>query len=164
MSASGINGVITKYNNTYSGQPTPAGQVLIQNGVFNLPQLQALEAVAPHVCLAPPALWTCSARRQAVRAARLIFPGYARLDLKVRWSYRIRERVSLQPSVGLYNLFNFRNFDLPGTAITGLLTGAAGQINGTTPSSHNIDRVGAGTGDLLAGISKAVGIRTWLTF
>jgi hypothetical protein len=43
----------------------------------------------------------------------------------------------MQPSVGFYNLFNFANFDLPGNALNGLLTGAAGQINGTTSTGHN---------------------------
>lgn len=31
-------------------------------------------------------------------------------------------------------------------ALNGLLTGAAGQINGTTPTGRNVDRVGVGTG------------------
>jgi hypothetical protein len=34
------------------------------------------------------------------------------------------------------HLFNFANFDLPGNMLNGLLTGAAGQINGTTPQGH----------------------------
>ena len=53
---------------------------------------------------------------------------------------------SLQPSAGFYNLFKFANFDLPGAALNGLLTGGAGQINGTTHAGHNLDRVGVGTG------------------
>jgi hypothetical protein len=163
ISASGINGVITKYNNTYSGQPTPAGQVLIKNELFNLPQLQALGAVAPHVCLAPPAV-DLQCAPPSSPGSQVNLSWLRAFDLKVSWSYQIRERVSLQPSVGLYNLFNFANFDLPGTAITGLLTGAAGQINGTTPSSHNIDRVGVGTGVYSLGSPRQLEFGLRLTF
>jgi hypothetical protein len=54
----------------------------------------------------------------------------------------------------------FANFDLPSASLSGLLTGAAGQINGTTALGHNITRVGVGTGVYLAGRAQANGIRT----
>ena len=41
----GLNQKITNFNNTMVGQATPAGQVLISNGLFTLAQLQPLGGV-----------------------------------------------------------------------------------------------------------------------
>ena len=68
------------------------------------------------------------------------------------------------PIVARFTAFNFANFDLPGTALNGLLTGAAGQINGTTSMGHNVDRVGVGTGVYSLGAPRQVEFGLRLTF
>jgi len=163
IDASNINGVIGKYNNTYADQPTPAGQVLIQNGMFNVQQLQALGAVAPHVCLAPPVIDAqCSAPSGPGNQVNLAW--MRALDLKLSWRHTFREGLTIEPSVGFYNLFNFANFDLPAALLNGLLTGAAGQINGTTSVGHNVDRVGVGTGVYSLGAPRQLEFGLRLTF
>ena len=74
------------------------------------------------------------------------------------------ERFSVQPSVGFYNRFDFANFDLPAASLNGLLTGAAGQINGTTLIGHNIDRVGVGSGVYALGAPRQIEFGLRITF
>lgn len=132
INAGNINNVINHYNSTIAGQPTPAGQVLINTGLFTLSQLQALGGVAPTIPLAPKSQVDLSWLRD--------------FDVKLAWSHVFMERVTIEPNAGIYNLFNFANFDLPGNTLSGLLLGSVGSVNGTNYRDHNINRVGVGTG------------------
>ena len=48
--------------------------------------------------------------------------------------------------------------------LNGLLTGAAGQINGTTSNEHNITRVGIGTGVYSLGAPRQIEFGLRLAF
>ena len=47
VNAAGLTNLINNYNSTQANQPTPAGKVLIANGVMTLAQMQALGGVSP---------------------------------------------------------------------------------------------------------------------
>jgi hypothetical protein len=166
INASNINKVLATYNNTTALNLTPAGQVVLQNGLFTAAQLgvgdslcynnpnnlpvNSLCAIAPTVPLAP----TGQVNLAWLRA----------LDLRLSWSHSIRENLTVQPSASFYNLFNFANFDLPGNALNGVLTGAAGQINGTTRAGHDVNRVGVGTGVYSLGAPRQIEFGLRITF
>jgi hypothetical protein len=65
---------------------------------------------------------------------------------------------------GMGRLGRLASFGLPGAALNGLLTGAAGKINGTTRAGHNVDRVGVGTGVYVLGAPRQIEFGLRLTF
>lgn len=132
INAGNINSVLSKYNSTVAGNPTPAGQTLVSNGFMTTSDLIALGAVAPTVPLAP----SDQVNMSWLRA----------FDITLGWTHKFGERVTFRPQVGFYNLFNFVNFDVPTSMMSGLLSGSAGSINGTNYSGHFVNRVGVGTG------------------
>ena len=143
INASGINTVISKYNTTVAGQPTPAGNVLIgANLGIQASDLAALGGVAPSLPLAP--------------AGQQNYSWLKTFDTTLAWTYTFKEKVTFKPSVGIYNLFNFVNFDLPTSMMSGLLTGSTGSVNGTDYNGHFANRVGAGTGVYTLGSPRQI--------
>ena len=158
--------MLDNYNNTTALNLTPAGQVLVQNGLFTPAQLGvgdslcynnpnqqpigSLCAVAPPVPLAP--------------AGQVNLAWLRALDLRLSWVHAVREKVTIETSAGFYNLFNFANFDLPGNSLGGALTGTQGQINGTTREAHNVNRVGVGTGVYSLGAPRQIEFGLRVTF
>jgi hypothetical protein len=143
INASSINTVIGRYNSTVAGQPTPAGLVLA-NSSLGIAQsdLVGLGAVAPSVALAP--------------SDQVNYSWLRTFDTNLAWTYNIKERVTIIPSVGIFNLFNFVNFDLPTSMMSGLLSGGIGSVNGTNYANHVTNRVGAGTGVFTLGAPRQI--------
>ena len=150
IDASGINSVISKYNTNVAGHPTPAGNVLIANNLMTASQLVALGAVAPTVSLAP--------------AGQQNYSWLKTFDTTLAWTFTFKDRVTIKPSVGIYNIFNFVNFDLPTSMMSGLLSGQAGSINGTNYNDHFANRVGAGTGVFTLGSPRQIEFGLKVTF
>ena len=122
---------ISNFNATQAGKATPAGQVLINNGLMTLAQLQSLGAVIPTLD-APTSIQSL---------------GWLKtIDLKLSYPRKLRESMSLEPSVSIFNAFNQSNLDGPGLTLNGILNSGAGSVNGSTTTDHQTTRILPGSG------------------
>jgi hypothetical protein len=148
----GMNNAINGYNATYGNEPTPAGQKLVTAGLFTVAQLQQIGAVAPIVAQAPP--------------NQLTYPWTRALDFKASWVHRFNDRLTVEPSIGFYNVANFSNFNQPPGVMTGWLTQGSGSINSIAAGSTSAQsyRVGNGTGVFGLGSPRVLEFGMHLTF
>jgi len=131
-----LTAVINKYNSTVAGTLLPAGQALVDASLFTRDQLVALGAVADSIPVGP-------------TSDRANMGWLKTVDLKLSMPIKLGDRVVLEPSAGLYNMFNFRNYDInPATRLSGILGGTPGSVNGTTNSiaDRTTERAGQGPG------------------
>jgi hypothetical protein len=157
----GLNAAISRYNTTQAGLPTPAGECLVGGAscpaaggvpLFTQAQLVTIGAVAPTIT-------------QLAAPNQLVFPWVKAFDFRLSWSHTFADRYRLEPSVGIFNLFNFANFNLPPGAMNGWLT-AGSSINSIASNSANaqVFRVGDGTGVFGLGSPRAMEWGMRLTF
>ena len=150
VNASNINSVINSYNTKYAGQPTPSGQVLINQLGFTQADLTALGAVMPTLPTAP---------------AGQANNGWLRdLDLNLSWTYKIVERLEIQPGVSFFNIPNFSNFDGPKNTLNGILDGSPGSVNGTAGMQPVNYRIGLGSGVFGVGAPRVAEFSLKLNF
>jgi hypothetical protein len=150
VSPGGMNKVIGAYNTAYAGKFTPAGQALVDAGLFTQAQLISLGAVADTVPLAP---------------TGQVGNGWLRVfDVKLAVPIKFGERVRLEPSVNIYNLFNFANYaNSPNTLTSGILSGDPGSANGTIYGDQ-ANRAGLGSGVFQLGAPRQTEFGLKLTF
>jgi hypothetical protein len=146
VSPGSLNALIASYNSTHANTPTPAGQVLMQNGLFTLAQLQALGGVQQPLALAP--------------SGQTGLDWLHELDLKLSWPKKITEKMSIEPSISAFNALNFANFDGAANMLSGVLNGIPGSANGTTVASRNSGgaptRIGVGSGVFSVGAPRVI--------
>jgi len=140
VSPHSLNAYIANFNNTVGNGNTltPAGQALVTAGLFTQAQLVTLGAVVPSV--------------QAPPAGNAGNGYYKDVDTIVSWPFKVRERLTISPSISFFNVFNFANFG----PLTGL-TGGDGAINGTasgTNAGTNTVRIGRGSGVFAVGAPR----------
>ncbi|MGB8582836.1 MAG: TonB-dependent receptor [Candidatus Sulfotelmatobacter sp.] len=145
-----INNFINNYNHNFAGQPTPAGQTLINSGLFNLGQLTSLGGVQQVVPAAP---------------NDEVGMGWLRaFDVSLNWIYKFKETFEVQPGVSFFNVFNLSNFDGPGNPLNGTLSGEPGTINGTSGGQPSSNRLGLGSGVFALGSPRVIEFSLKLSF
>ena len=145
VSRHNLNAYIQNFNNTYGNGSTltPAGQALVTAGLFTNAELISLGAVIPSVQPPP---------------ANNAGNGYYKdVDTILSWPFKIRERLTILPSISFFNVFNFVNYgNLALSSATGL-TGGPGTINGTPAGVNdatNTYRIGRGSGVFAVGAPR----------
>jgi hypothetical protein len=166
VTASNINDVVSQYNANVAGTLLPAANALVSANLFTADQLKRLRAVADVL--------------QAAPADQMNMTWLHGFDAKLSWPIKVKERVSIEPSVGFYNLFNFANFNAPGNTIgggNGEIASCAfntscpisSAVSATGLSVHDAAtrdsiRIGAGTGANTIGSPRQLDFGLKLTF
>ncbi len=142
-----LNKVINRYNGTVAGTVLPAGKALINAGLFTEAQLKALGAVATALNPAP--------------ANQMFNDNFINTDLRLSNRIKLGERMTLEPMVEIFNLFNIANYArLTNTALDPLGSAPTpGAINGTpisdSPANRGVNRLGFGSGSFSPGTQRA---------
>jgi hypothetical protein len=153
----GLNNLITSFNTKFGGNPTPAGQALVNAGLFTPAQLTALGATIPAIApVVPGAVGTSALFTFDASVAWNIHPS--------RFWKSMPERVVVKPQMTFYNLFNRQNYDSPSLPPNGILTAlsacptpsaatCAGAVN-TTTRANRTNLAGLGSGVFALGAPR----------
>ncbi|MGP8093732.1 MAG: carboxypeptidase regulatory-like domain-containing protein [Candidatus Sulfotelmatobacter sp.] len=127
---SNLHDVISNYNTHFAGTLTPAGNQLVGQNVMTSADMTALNWVMPTL--------------PSLASGAIDFPWLKSFDFAASWPIKIKERLTVEPSVSMFNIFNFSNEFLPGNlplsallpcSTPGCTTLAPGVIGGVTQAS-----------------------------
>jgi Carboxypeptidase regulatory-like domain len=158
-----LHSVITTYNHTYAGTLTPAGECLVANTTASplgsCPGLISGPEVMTPIDMS--ALGWVMPQLSSVAEGALGIPWLKSMDLKVSWPIKIKERVTVEPSASIFNVFNLVNTFLPGNLPgSSLVPGQNGVlapnvVGGVTSSSSFAPfRAGFGSGTYALGAPR----------
>ncbi len=147
---SSLSSVIANYNATGAGKLTPAGQVLVSNGLITTAEMSALGAVTRSIA-GPP---TANAGNGNLRTFDLTFSR----PTKLRW---FGEGTTIEPTFSAFNLFNLSNFgtlggNLDSTQIPGTVNGTDTSFDGADGYNRNANRNGNGSGVFSQGAARVL--------
>jgi hypothetical protein len=147
--AAAINRVIDDYNEQQAGQLTPAGWALVNKGLFAEAQLKGLGAVSQAIRRAP--------------EGQVCLDAFYSTDVRFARTFTLRSgRLTIEPALEFFNVFNQENYDLPDNKLTGSLNGTVGSLNGTT-AANRPNRAGA-TGSFTPGAPRSWQLAVRITF
>ena len=122
VKGAGLNQLINHYNATQACTPTPAGQALIDAGLFTKPQLVALNGVQQPIALQP-------------TGQPMDNPAFRTFDFNANYPIKLKflgEGVFIVPGVAMYNTFNMSNYGVQsGTLLNQSDAGPLGYVNST---------------------------------
>jgi hypothetical protein len=143
-----------------AGQLTPAGKVVVNSGLLSQSQMVAIGgAIQPIAQVASP--------------AAILNPTFRSLDLNFSYPIRlsrIREGMSLEPAVAMYNVANFANYStqsgtLLNTTDAGTTNNQVGYVTGyNTYAALNSSRVQRGSGTFDQGGPRTMEFQLKLNF
>jgi hypothetical protein len=164
--ASDLHNAIKVYNSVYAGTPTSEGLALaiptqFAGAFMTSQQLIALHAVFPFI--------------QDIPASAAQPTWLKTVDLRLSWPLRVTERVRIEPTASIFNVFNFANFGGPGRQLSGILDGSPGSSlnyasnNGSCNSnlaicSARLDRILPGSGVYSLGAPRQFDFGVKITF
>ena len=165
ITPSTLSQYITNFNSTYAGRLTPAGQALVNAGLFTPAQLTALGAVIQPL---PNQIQGTAPANPNFRQVDVTFSYPVRLH---HYVHQLGESVMLEPRIAFYNVANFANFGgssgNPSVAPYGGNLGSpgAGNVNGpNTFAVRNTSRVIRQSGTFDQGAPRTTEFQLRLVF
>ncbi len=119
-----LGSYINNFNAAYAGKFTPAGQALVNAGLFTPSQLVAANAVIQRIAALP-------------TNTAIANPAFRTFDANVSYPIplaRFHEGLSLEPAIAMYNVANLANFGRASGVLANVNT--AGSLYGTSLSSN----------------------------
>ena len=135
---SNLPSVINTYNHTFAGSLTPAGDCLVGNNAQCPGQIAGPQVMTPADMAS---LGWVMPTLGSVAPHAVASPWLKSLDLRASWPFKVKERVTIEPSASVFNVFNFANEFQPGySPSASLLPGQNGLlapnvVGGVAPGS-----------------------------
>jgi len=146
IKAGDLNKFLQTLSSQFGNKLTPAGQTLVAAGLFTQAQLVSLCAVTPSLT----GTAGCGPKFDLAPTGQVGNDAFFTFDLRLGWSIKpLRhkfERLTFEPQVAFFNLFNRQNYNGPDNLLHATLDGSTGSINNTTRTTRSGNLIGLGSG------------------